>query len=68
MNQTIVFLIASIKLPPSHNNPTLSPTMQIPPNVDPTQLEHLIEQMMVSLMNDFEQLNTSKDSNDMVDG
>ena len=42
--------------------------MPIPPNIDPSQLEHLIEQMMVSLMNDFEQLNTSKDSNDMVDG
>jgi len=42
--------------------------MQIPPNVDPSQLDHLVDQMMVSLMNDFEQLNTSKDSNDVVDG
>mmetsp|Transcript_10724 Transcript_10724/g.18316 ORF Transcript_10724/g.18316 Transcript_10724/m.18316 type:complete len:442 (+) Transcript_10724:48-1373(+) len=47
------------------NGPTMPP---IPPNIDPSQLEHLSEQMMGSLMNDFEQLNTSKDSNDVVDG
>ena len=39
----------------------------IPPNIDPSQLEHLSEQMMGSLMQDFEQLNTSHDSNDVVD-
>jgi len=39
----------------------------IPPNIDPSQLEHLSEQMMGSLMNDFEQFNTSHDSNDVVD-
>ncbi len=36
--------------------------------MDPSQLEHLSEQMMSSLMNDFEQLNNSQDSNDVVDG
>ena len=45
-----------------------TPQQQIPPNLDPSQLEHLSEQMMGSIMNDFEQLNTSKDSNDVVDG
>jgi len=39
----------------------------IPPTFDPSQLEHLSEQMMGSLMKDFEQLNTSQDSNDVVD-
>eukprot|EP00984_Skeletonema_dohrnii_P025970 scaffold15216_cov101-Skeletonema_dohrnii-CCMP3373.AAC.1 len=52
---------------PQHSN-TNGPTMPIPPNIDPSELEHLSEQMMGSLMNDFEQLNTSKDSNDVVDG
>lgn len=45
-----------------------STPQQMPPNIDPSQLEHLSEQMMGSLMNDFEQLNSSQDSNDVVDG
>lgn len=50
---------------PQQNGPTMP---GIPPNMDPSQLEHLSEQMMSSLMNDFEHLSTSKDSNDVVDG
>ena len=53
---------ASSSTPQPSNNPT------IPSNMDPSQLEQLSEQMMGSLMNDFEKLGNSKDSNDVVDG
>jgi len=52
----------------SSSNPQQNGMPSIPPNMDPSQLEHLSEQMMSSLMNDFEHLSTSKDSNDVVDG
>ncbi|KAL7430102.1 hypothetical protein ACHAXM_001997 [Skeletonema potamos] len=39
----------------------------LPNNIDPSQLEHLSEQMMGSLMHEFEQFNMSPDSNDVVD-
>lgn len=57
----------------SSSQQTTMPTTTIPPNnnnnIDPSssQLEHLSEQMISSLMNDFEQSTSKKDSNDIID-
>ena len=57
--------------PPSNstNGPHLYPNNMMPDKIDPSQsLEQFSEEMMSSMMNEFEKMGNKNDSNDVVDG
>ena len=52
----------------NNNNNTNPPlTNMMPDNIDPTQFEQFSEEMMSSIMHEFEKMNNKSDSNDIVD-